>query len=120
MSAGILGPVPLTAGDGLRIEVMLTQWVDPENETAGTEPMDVSAWSWASQWRPAATSSRFIPFTIDDSDAANGKLVLTMTGTQTREMGSSGVYDIEGTQPGDEPWTPLKGTTAWELDVTRA
>lgn len=120
MGTGILEPVTVKAGDGLRIEVELRQWIDPDNEAAGTEPMDVSAWSWASQWRPTETSSRFIAFTIDDSDAATGKLVLSMTGAQTREMGSAGVFDIEGTQPGDEPWTPLEGTTVWKQDVTRA
>ena len=120
MSTGTLEPVTVKAGDGLRIEVTLKQWIDPENEAAGMEPMDISAWSWASQWRPSEPSSRFIAFTIDDSDADTGKLVLTMTGAQTREMASSGVFDIEGTQPGDEPWTPLEGTTVWKQDVTRA
>lgn len=117
---GVLGPVLMIAGDGLRIPVQLMQWIDPEDEAAGIEPMDVSDWSWTSQWRPTESSTRSIDFTVDDSEASIGKLVLTMTGAQTRTAGSAGVYDIEGNKVGEQPWTPIRGTTVWQPDVTRA
>ena len=76
----------------------------------------MSALAWSCQWRKSASSDVFIELVVDDSDAANGNLVVTATGEQTRLMGGGGVFDVQG-EPG--PSTRLRGRTSWTLDVTR-
>lgn len=118
--AELLEPVPVYAGDGLRIELGFDEPVDPEDETAGVTPMDLSSWTWAAHWRASHSSATMIAFTVDTSAAADGQLVLTMTGAQTADMLVDGVFDVQGSKAGAQPWTPVWGTTVWQRDVTRA
>lgn len=62
---------------------------------------------------------------MDGTDAANGVLVLTLTGDQTDALLNggnkfTGVYDIEWTPAGAEPVTLVQGGVTCERDVTRA
>ena len=84
----------------------------------GTEadPEDISAYTWSCEWRQEAEATAFIELSVDDSDAANGNLTISATAEQTRLMGRSGVFDVEGS-PG--PVTRLRGRTSWMQDVTR-
>jgi hypothetical protein len=80
--------------------------------------VDLSSWTWRAQWRRNPMSSTFIELTIDDSDAADGKIYISATPEQTTEMGSSGVWDLQGTKAGEvETW--LRGPTVYTQDVTR-
>lgn len=85
----------------------------------GDTPDDLTAWTgWACQWRKAARSATAIDLTVDASDAANGVIVVSATGEQTREMGAGGVFDVEAVQD-STPRTFIRGSTSWVLDVTR-
>ena len=77
-------------------------------------PEDVSGVTWLCHWRKTAQSTEFLELVVDDSDAANGNIVITATGEQTRAMGAGGVFDVQGGEV-----TRLRGRTTWKLDVTR-
>lgn len=119
MSVVELEPVPVYAGDGLRIELGFDEPVDPDDATAGVAPMNLSGWTWSAQWRTSHSSGSAVSFVVDSSDAATGQLVLTLTGQQTAAMFADGVFDLQGTKPGAQPWTPVWGRTVWQPDVTR-
>ena len=119
MSVVELDPVAVYAGDGLRIEVGFDEPVDPDDPDAGVTPMNLSGWTWSAQWRPSHASSTVVAFTVDASEASTGQLVLTMTGEQTAAMLVDGVFDLQGTKAGAQPWTPVWGRTVWQPDVTR-
>ena len=107
MTVADVGAFPVYAGD---------PWVQGFAFGAEETPEDVSAFTWSAQWRKSASSEAFIELAVDDSDAANGNLVVTATAQQTRDMGGSGVFDVQGV-PG--PSTRIRGRTSWTLDVTR-
>ncbi len=110
--------LPVIAGDTLIVRLEFDEPVDPGAPDGARQPTDMSAWTFASQWRPTESSSRAIDFTIDDSQASAGVVLLTMTGAQTATMLEDGVYDVEGTN-GAAVETFWKEETRLTLDVTR-
>lgn len=60
-------------------------------------------------------------FNIDDSDAANGVLLLVLTGDQTAGFGDGfkGVWDLQWIAAGAEPITLIQGKITCVIDVTR-
>lgn len=60
-------------------------------------------------------------FIIDDSDAANGVLLMSLTGEQTALLGDGfkGVWDMQWTATDGQPKTLVRGTITCTLDVTR-
>jgi hypothetical protein len=81
-------------------------------------PQDMSAWTFASEWRSGESSDNAVPFAVDQSTASQGVVILSLTPDQTRAMGHGGVFDLQGTD-GGQVRTFLTGSTVWSLDVTR-
>ena len=105
--------IEVRAGDDLAIGIHLAE--------PGSNPpvaADVSDWTFTAQWRSDAAAGAFIAFTVDASSADEGQIVLTMTPTQTRAMGDSGAWDLQGVRAG-KTRTFLEGWTVWREDVTR-
>lgn len=110
-------PFQVYAGDAWSQGFRMTVQPDPEVDV--TEAEDLSAYTgWASQWRATAPSTTAIDLTVDAADAATGVIVVRATGDQVREMGSSGVFDIQAELSGDVR-TFIRAKTKWTLDVTR-
>lgn len=82
-------------------------------------PVDVSAYTFTSQWRASAAEPASIPFTVDQTNRAAGVVILSMTGEQTASMRRGGVFDLKGTA-GATIRTFLRCTTNWTQGVTRA
>jgi len=61
-------------------------------------------------------------FNIDDSDAAEGVLILSLTGDQTATLGDGfkGNWDMQWIAPGAQPLTLIQGKITCVLDVTRS
>lgn len=110
--------LPVTAGDTLTVRLEFDEPVDPEVPDGARQPTDMSAWTFASQWRPTESSTRVIAFSVNQSQANVGVVILTMTGTQTATMLENGVYDVQGTN-GAAVETFWKEQTRLTLDVTR-
>ena len=104
----LVTPVGVYAGDSLRLQY--------EFKNAGVG-VDVSAWTFTASWRRTLDAPKVLDFTVDDTDAATGVIVLTMTPDQTQQMGGSGYFDLQGVGSGVR--TFLSGRTEWKQDVTR-
>lgn len=107
-------PIPATsvyAGDAVVIAAFTLK--------EDTVPVNFTTWTLECQWRTRAGSSEFIPLAIDLTDAATGRLIISATAEQTREMAQSGVWDLQGTQ-GSTPRTFVRGSTVYTGDVTRS
>lgn len=102
--------VAIYGGDTLTLEYRFRD--------ANNDPVDVSAYTFASQWRPYASDTSAIAFTVNQSDDTNGVIILSMTAAQTEAMGADGVFDLRGTQ-GATVRTFLVGYTSWAASVTR-
>ena len=55
---------------------------------------NVSALTFKAQWRPRPDSAEFLDFAIDMTDAATGRIVIRLTGAQTKQMKGAGVFDV--------------------------
>jgi hypothetical protein len=103
--------VTVYAGDSLVFPVY--QICDSEED-----PIDLSAWTWKAQWRKTPTSSAAIELAVDSSESSSGIFKITATPQQTNDMGTSGVWDLQGTLGAlVETW--IRGETAYTKDVTR-
>ena len=80
--------------------------------------MDLSAWTWRSEWKLKASELTGIEMTVDATAAATGILVVKATPLQTKGMAVNGIYDIQGTLPDGTVWTPLRGTTLGVKGIT--
>ena len=107
----ILKPISVYGGDTLSIEYRFRDSDD--------DPVNLSAWTFTSQWRVSANSTDAIAFTVDSTNLATGVVKLTMTGSQTDAMGGGGVFDLQGVN-GSVSQTFVACTTLYTLGVTRA
>lgn len=73
---------------------------------------------WMAMWRHLPTSQHAIVLAVDASSANDGILIVSATPAQTRDMGESGVWDLQATR-GAEVKTWLSSGFNWESDVTR-
>lgn len=102
-----------TRGDSWSLTVTFTD--------DGDYPVDVSADSWRAEIkaRPDDTTA-LAEWTIDDTDAADGILVLTLSAADSADLPARVLhFDIEATT-GDMVRTWLVGTTDVVADVSRA
>ena len=106
----VIAPVEMYAGDDLVIAAFTLK----EN----TVPVDFSTWTLLCQWRKRASDTDAIALTVDTTDAATGRLVVSVSAAQTRLMGQSGVWDLQGTK-GSIVRTFVRGSTTYIGDVTR-
>jgi hypothetical protein len=73
---------------------------------------------WKAQFRTSEDATDFIEFTIDDAEADQGRINLSMTATQTVDL-TNGVWDLQATR-GAELRTWIRGNLKVIEDVTRA
>lgn len=107
----------LYAGDGAALRLVVT-------DTSGAPiPIDgaVTAQIRASRLDSAIAAS----WATDMADAANGIVLISLTGVQTADLvnGSEkfdGFWDVEWDPTTQEPITLMQGKVTCELDVTRA
>lgn len=103
------------AGDGASIRITV-------KDQTTQEVVDVSG-SQAAQIRVNRSDSDPLEtFDINDFDAVNGVLLLSLTADQTTNLGSNfkGVWDLQWTPPGGQPMTLVQGKITCTLDVTRS
>ena len=103
--------VAVYGGDSLTLEYRFKDALDAA--------VDVSAYTFTAQWRSTPGGDSSVAFTVDDTDAATGIIILSMTGEQTASMRSGGYFDLQGTA-GSTVRTFVKGKTTFESGVTRA
>jgi hypothetical protein len=85
------------------------------------EPVDFVAdgWDdWVAQYRINPKATNFVAFTVDVSDADEGRITLSLSATQTRNLPGEGVFDLQATE-NNVIRTWLKGRIAVSQDVTR-
>jgi hypothetical protein len=110
----------LYAGDGISFRLICT-------DSEGT-PLDVSGVIEAQVRVDRAQVETVVEFSSDLTEAAQGIIVLSLTGTQTQELVAhvstkkgvfTGVWDIQWTATGEEPRTLCQGAVECLADVTR-
>lgn len=80
--------------------------------------INLSAYSWAGQWRSSTDAATSVSLAVDVSQAASGQITLSATAAQTADM-SNGVWDLQSTLAGAvRTW--IRGQVLVEKDVTRA
>lgn len=109
---------PLTVYRGDSFSVPFEFFTD----TAKTVHLDLTAYgsSFAAQMRTAPRATVEIPFDLDDTDAATGRLVLALTPAQTAAL-IYGEYqfDIQATADPASVKTLIVGTVSVSGDITR-
>lgn len=100
----------LYAGDGLSITVTVTDAKGSRVALAGT---------WRASVRPTRTSATVVSLTVDDTDEANGVVVVTGTGAQVESFADVGVWDLEYTPAAGQAVTLLTGAVTVQRDVSR-
>jgi hypothetical protein len=80
---------------------------------------DAEGWTdWAAEYRVTRNAATSITFAVDDSEADEGRITISLTPDQTNEITKAGVFDLQATQNGTvKTW--LQGSIAWSKDVTR-
>jgi hypothetical protein len=109
----------LYAGDGAALRITVTSAGDPL--PLGTDVL--------AQIRRRRTDEQpNAVFGVDLDEAAQGVVVLTLSGEQTAELVAetrsrdavfSGHWDCQVTLPGEEPYTLVQGAVTCKPDVTR-
>jgi len=81
-------------------------------------PVDVSAWSFASQVRRRTSSDLIVSFQVDSSLASTGTIVFTVQAPLTDIEAGRYRYDVERTQ-GNVVQTVVQGGVVVSGDITR-
>ena len=102
--------VAVYSGDTLTLEYRFRDAADAA--------VDVSAFTFTASWRTAPSAATDIDFTVNQTNAATGIVILTLTAVQTASMGQSGVFDLRGTN-GPVVRTFVTGATVHTPSVTR-
>ena len=83
----------------------------------GELPEDLTGWSWVAQTRTSEDATTAIPFTVDASAAAEGKITVSLAATVTATL-PAGVWDLQGTKAGVVR-TFVRGAVMLTKDVSR-
>jgi hypothetical protein len=106
----------LYAGDGFAMRISFI------NKSTG-DPWPLEG-TWRAQIRStaAAADPPLAEFVIDDSDAVNGNIMVSLTGEDTRACLGNNVcfWDLEQSPPGGQPRTWYAGKVKVSQDVTRS
>jgi hypothetical protein len=111
--------IKLYGGDGVQFRLVVTTGSgSPVNLTG-----DITAQIRESRVNPAVMAA----FATEIEDAANGIVLISLTGAQTADLHANGslerfigVWDVQWTPQGAEPVTILQGNVESSLDVTRS
>ena len=108
--------IEIYAGDGVSITLNAAN----PNGTA----MNLTGTVIAQIVNERTDAAPMVSFTVDTTNAATGKLVLSLTGAQTATLLSGnldpfrGFWDVQWTGSGAQPLTLLQGTVTCDLDVS--
>ena len=107
-------------------------WDVPIDFDDGEDPpvaVDMSGWtSWAAHIKDRQTTTDpLVEITVDTTDAATGRIVLSIAAADTRDLISdpsarstfSGTWDLQATSPTGKKRTLFAGTVTATLDRTR-
>lgn len=103
--------IEITAGDGYNNTFTFKDSDD--------KPIDVSTYTFRAQIRKKPSAEEYTDFGIDDTDSAEGKIVISLSGDQVRALGKGGVWDMEYVISDGDPTTIIKGKVKVVPDVTR-
>lgn len=92
---------------------------EPITIKEGGEVADLSDRTYAAQLRKAADAEVFVQMTVDETDKAEGTIVLRLEHEETIELSGRYVWDLEQTR-GNVVRTLLGGDFLFDPDVTRA
>jgi hypothetical protein len=103
------------AGDGVSLDLEL--------KTPNGLPFNATG-TLKAQIRPSRSGAVAAEFTVDQTDAANGHVVVSLTGDQTAGLAPAGepfngAWDAQWTAAGQEPLTIVQGSLSCKPDVTR-
>jgi hypothetical protein len=108
----------LYAGDGIEFKLICTDAADAPINITGTVESQVKV--------TREDTDPLVEFDTDLAEAAQGKILLSLTGAQTQQLlaaGSkgkfSGVWDVQWLPTGSEPRTLCQGKVDVNADVTR-
>lgn len=83
-------------------------------------PMQLFGYTVASQFRKSYQSSTFVAFTVTITDAAQGKITLSLTDTATSGIRAGRyLYDVEITSPSGDRKRALEGIVVLTPEITR-
>ena len=74
--------------------------------------------NWTAQWRSYPTSTTAVSFNVDTTNAATGRIVISLTATQAATL-KDGYWDLQSTR-NSEVKTWIRGKVLYVKDVTRA
>lgn len=89
---------------------------------SGDDPLDLSTRVVTAQWRTKEDATDAVDFAVDDTGAATGVIIISLTPSQTATLGIRGVYDVQAHDGGATPTnqeTLVRGTVEVTKDVTR-
>ena len=100
------------AGDGATVRIVVSR---------GGDPIDVTGDHEAQIRINKLDDDAVDTFVIDDINASDGILILSLTGEQTAAFGDGfkGVWDLQWVAEGAEPITLVQGHITSVADVTR-
>lgn len=105
---------PIYSGDSWVFSCLFTR-----DETGLPIDFVAEGWgSWKAQWRPYANALDFIELSVNESDATNGRISVSMSNEDTSSINTNGVFDLEAVQNGvTRTW--IRGDVKFSKDVTR-
>lgn len=108
----------LYAGDGVDLRLTIT-----DGDSGALVDVTGAVLAQVRQSRDTATPAA--QFSVQSSGAAQGVLVLALTGLQTGALMNGdtrfkGVWDVQWTPPSGQPRTLVQGVVTCQLDVTRS
>lgn len=83
------------------------------------DPIDMSDSTFRAQFRRKASASSSVAFTVDDSEAADGKVTLSLSSAVTGALLHTFLWDFERVFPDDAVQTLMAGEMKVLADVTR-
>lgn len=111
-----LGTLPLYRGDAAGRNKVTISLVDDSDD-----PVDLTVFgdSWTSQARRGASSVDAIDLDVDDTDADEGVLVVSVPDEDSASLRGGLVFDVQVTGGTIDPLTLFAGKFSVTADVTR-
>ena len=104
-------PVEVYAGDSLSFPGLVFR-----RDGVGRDLEDEGWTNWRAVWKKPRNSDR-VELTVDASEADVGRILIFASEEVTREMGTSGLWDLQAELNG-QVRTFIRGTTSYREDVT--
>jgi len=82
-------------------------------------PDDYSAYTFTARWRQSAGHAEYIELAVDDSEANEGHIIVTATGSQSLQMTRLGVWEVQAAVGSGDPTSMLAGNSVMVPDVVQ-